>query len=418
MSSKKSPKKSSSKPAKDDRIKSLPGLSGSVGTQFAGYASVYGPFNQPPAGSSDEELFYWFVGAPDYAEKPTILWTNGGPGSSSFWGFFLENGPFEVDKKGKVTPRPDGWNNYANYMIFEHPLSVGLSFAEDPEALPKNPTAGSLQYYQALLNFMNKHPEIAANPLILAGESYAGTYLPLLSKAIVAGNAFPASKLNLKGTVLLDAWVNPPVQMAADTTYAFNHGLISAYEKTVLDQTYTGANLSNIDGAIQNICGLYMTNIAQLADPSTDAMIAYLNRDDVREAIHARKGPKMSLFSEAISELYAGCINDSVADTVQELLGEKQSILVMSGLNDAKDCNFLGTGDWLNLLEGDAALKFKLAPTTRWEIPGSPSTSQVLGYVQDGGLLCWVKILNAGHMAAMDQPRIINLILDKLLGGN
>jgi vitellogenic carboxypeptidase-like protein len=422
MTKKKSPAKSSGKSspktAHDDQIKSLPGLSGSPGTQFAGYASVYGPFNPPPAGGTDEGLFYWFVGAPDYAERPTILWTNGGPGSSSFWGFFLENGPFEVDDKGKVTPRPDGWNNYANYMIFEHPLSVGLSFAEDPEALPKDAEAGSRQLYQALLNFMTKHPEIASSPLILAGESYAGTYLPLLSKAILAGNAFPGSKLNLQGTVLLDAWVNPAVQMAADTNYAYYHGMISAHEKTILDQTYTSANLSNIDDAIQNSCGLYMTNIAQLADPSTDAMIDYLNRKDVRAAIHAKQGQKMSLFSEAISELYAGCVNDSVAGTVQELLGKKLPILVMSGLNDAKDCNFLGTEAWLNLLEGDAALKFKLAPTTQWKIPGSASTSQVLGYIQDGGLLCWVKILNAGHMAAMDQPRIIQLILNKLLGGN
>ncbi|HLL99936.1 MAG TPA: hypothetical protein VK400_02695 [Pyrinomonadaceae bacterium] len=421
MSKKNSPAETSPKTAPDDRIKSLPGLGGATGTQFAGYASVYGPFNQPPAGGSgtDEELFYWFVGAPDYARKPTILWTNGGPGSSSFWGFFLENGPFEVDDKGTVTPRADGWNNYANYMIFEHPLSVGLSFAEDPEALPKDAEAGCRQLYQALLNFVAKHPELASNPLILAGESYAGTYLPLLSKAIVAGNAFPASKLNLQGTVLMDAWVNPPVQMAADTTYAHSHGLISAYEKTILDQTYTGANLSNIDNAIQNICGLYMTNIAQLADPSTDAMLAYLNRDDVRDAIHAKKGQKMSLFSEPVSELYAACVNDSVAGVVQELLGKKLPILVISGLNDAKDCNFLGTEAWLNLLEGDAALKFKLAPTERWEVSDSASGgSQVLGYIQDGGLLCWVKVLNAGHMAAMDQPRIIQLILNKLLGGD
>jgi vitellogenic carboxypeptidase-like protein len=418
MNKKNSAAKNPQKTAKSDRVKSLPGLKGSAGTQFAGYASVYGAFNPPPDGGDDEELFYWFVGAKDYARRPTILWTNGGPGATSFWGFFLENGPFEVDDKGTVTPRADGWNNYANYMIFEHPLSVGLSFANDPEALPKDVKAGCRQLYQALLNFMAKHPEIAANPLILAGESYAGTYLPLLSEAILAGNAFPASKLDLRGTVLLDAWVNPAVQMAADTTYAFNHGMISAHEKKALDETYTGANLSNINDAIQQICGLYMTNIAQLADPSTDAMEAYLNRRDVREAIHARQDTPFVMFSETISELYAGCVNDSFAGTVQELLGKKLPILVISGLNDAKDCNFLGTDAWLNLLEGSAALKFKLAPTSRWEISDSSSQSQVLGYIQDGGLLCWVKVLNAGHMAAMDQPRIIQLIMDKLLGGD
>jgi vitellogenic carboxypeptidase-like protein len=40
----------------------------------------------------------------------------------------------------------------------------------------------------------------------------------------------------------------------------------------------------------------------------------------------------------------------------------------------------------------------------------------VLGFIQEARLLSWVKVLNAGHMAVMDQPLLINLILEKLLG--
>jgi hypothetical protein len=64
MNKKKSPAKNNPETDKKDRVKSLPGLKGSAGTQFAGYASVYGPFNPLP-GDGDEELFYWFVGAQD-----------------------------------------------------------------------------------------------------------------------------------------------------------------------------------------------------------------------------------------------------------------------------------------------------------------------------------------------------------------
>ncbi len=139
---------------------------------------------------ADEGLFYWFVGGDDYASRPTVLWTNGGPGSSSFWGFFLENGPYEVESalEPTVVPRSYGWNEFANYMIFEHPLSVTLSFAENDADVPKTVEQGIAQYYQALQNFLAKHPEIAGNPFILAGESYAGTYLPLLAQAIFEGN--------------------------------------------------------------------------------------------------------------------------------------------------------------------------------------------------------------------------------------
>ena len=67
-----------------DQVLRLPGL-GKVGnTQFAGYASIH-PNGVLPPKAADERLFYWFAGAKKLAKKPTVLWSNGGPGSSSFW---------------------------------------------------------------------------------------------------------------------------------------------------------------------------------------------------------------------------------------------------------------------------------------------------------------------------------------------
>jgi carboxypeptidase C (cathepsin A) len=117
------------------------------------------------------------------------------------------------------------------------------------------------------------------------------------------------------------------------------------------------------------------------------------------------------LWSAAIGDRYQSTVNDSYAGTVEGLLGGGLHVMVVSGLNDAKDCNFLGTGAWLELLQGGAADAFKAAPTRKWQAdPGGP----VLGFIQDGGLLSWTKVLNAGHMAVRDQPLLINLILEKL----
>ncbi len=397
----------------NDKVVSLPGLDSLEGVQYAGYASIYGKENPKPEGAKDEELFYWFVGVPDYEYRPTVIWTNGGPGSSSFWGFFLENGPYEIkgtQDNPQLKPREHAWNNYANYMIFEHPLSVTLSFQEQDSDLPQNVAQGIDQYYQALVNFIAKHPAIAKNPIILAGESYAGTYLPLLSKAILNGNKHQdGTHLNLRATILMDAWVNPIVQMATDTTYAYNHGMITKAQKEELDEKYQH-NFPDVNEAIQNICGLYMANIAELADPPFQPVLDYLNRDDVREAIHAKKGTKLTeSWSQKISNNYAFGVNDSYADMVLELLKEGLQIIVVSGLNDAKDCNFLGVEAWLNLLDAPVVKQFKEAGTKRWI---SEDSKQVLGYIQNGGILSWVKALNAGHLAAMDQPKLINLFLE------
>jgi cathepsin A (carboxypeptidase C) len=393
-----------------DQVLSLPGLASLTNVQFAGYA----PIGADATGSA-EGLFYWFVGADDYANKPTVLWTNGGPGSSSFWGFFLENGPYEivsaVGQYPQVLPRPTGWNNHANYLIFEHPLSVTLSFASNPADVPKDPKEGARQWHHALRHFLRQHPEIANNPLILAGESYAGTYLPLLAYNILESDHKP--KIDLRATVLLDAWVDPMVQMAQDTTYAFTHGLISAAQKQQLDEEYQGEKLAQVNSAIAALSGVYMANTAQTADPCFDPVLLYLNRADVRKALHVgNPTPLTDTWSPAVSDNYTPYVNGSYRSFVQLLLDRGQQVQVISGLNDAKDCNFLGTGAWLDLLTGPAADAFQATAPTQWQDPAT----NVIGFDQDGGQLSWLKVLNAGHLAVRDQPQLIEIILKKALG--
>lgn len=390
-----------------DQVSALPGLGPVATTQFAGYAPVTGEYYPKTPSGKPESLFYWFVGTPDYANSPTIIWTNGGPGSSSFWGFFLENGPYAIESASepKLSVREHGWNTQANYLMFEHPLSVMLSFANDDKDIPANVEEGMKQYFQALLNFLSLHPEIANNPIILAGESYAGTYLPLLAKLILE-HPRTSPGIDLKAMILMDAWVDPYVQMLQDTEYAYKHGMISLREKQRLDDKYQ-YNLPDINQAIQNVCGLYMTNIAQRADPPFQPIIDYLNRHDVRESIHVGSDTPLTVsWSAQVSNNYQFAVNDSYRDIVNALLEHGLHTLVVSGLNDAKDCNFLGTGQWLDKLTGNVAEQFHQAPTTQWRMQ---SDSEVLGFLQNGGQLCWVKVLNAGHMAARDQPALITL---------
>ncbi|WP_158239196.1 hypothetical protein [Uliginosibacterium sp. TH139] len=391
-----------------DQVTTLPDLGVPAQTQFAGYASI----RPQPGGPDDEALFYWFAGTADYKNSPTILWSNGGPGSSSFWGLFIENGPFvfNEDQSGsfRIANNPNGWNQVANYLVFEHPLGVTLSFAKDEKNLPQNVKQGIDQLYQALINFIRLHPEIAANPLILAGESYAGTYLPLLAEAILTGNQVPGNPvLDLQTLVLADAWVDPMTQMATDTSYALSHGLITPEQKQTLDTDYAH-NYPQINQAIQQLCGLYMANTAQTEDPPFQPVLDYINRADVRAAIHAPAEPVVTeSWSAAIGNLYAFGVNDSYLGTVQKLLDGGLQFIIVSGLNDAKDCNFLGTGAWLRRLQGDSAAAFQRASTQQWkDDPQGP----VLGFIQDGGGLSWIKVLNAGHLAAHDQPRLIGAL--------
>ena len=47
----------------------------------------------------DHNLFYWFFRHED-KNAPLVIWLNGGPGATSMFGLFVENGPLRVKRTG------------------------------------------------------------------------------------------------------------------------------------------------------------------------------------------------------------------------------------------------------------------------------------------------------------------------------
>jgi hypothetical protein len=76
----------------------------------------------------DSNLFYWLFeaqNAPVPADAPLLIWLNGGPGSSSMYGLFAENGPFYLSEDGsELIMRNTSWNDQYNIMFIDNP-SVG-----------------------------------------------------------------------------------------------------------------------------------------------------------------------------------------------------------------------------------------------------------------------------------------------------
>ena len=59
---------------------------------YSGFMTVNKAFNS--------NLFFWYFPAAFKPEKaPLLLWLQGGPGGSSLFGLFVENGPFSVTQE-------------------------------------------------------------------------------------------------------------------------------------------------------------------------------------------------------------------------------------------------------------------------------------------------------------------------------
>lgn len=76
-------------------------------------------------------FFFFFESRSSPAEDPIVMWTNGGPGSSSSIGLFMEHGPCRAVKERRAGPPINGtdyfepsWNTRANMVYIEQPAGV------------------------------------------------------------------------------------------------------------------------------------------------------------------------------------------------------------------------------------------------------------------------------------------------------
>jgi len=180
-----------------DQITSLPGYSGTLPSkQYSGYMDA----------NTGRHLHYWFVESESStaATDPVVLWMNGGPGCSSLDGYFYEQGPLHFvnnpDKDAPITLElnPYRWNLIANMIFLEAPVGVGFSYSDFQ--FPLNDTQTAQDNYAFLLNWFQAYPEYANNQFFVAGESYAGIYVPTLVDQIMQGNEGGKNpKINLEG---------------------------------------------------------------------------------------------------------------------------------------------------------------------------------------------------------------------------
>ncbi|XP_062107912.1 serine carboxypeptidase-like 34 [Humulus lupulus] len=209
-----------------DRVVGLPGQPPVSFNHYAGYVTV----NQ----THGRALFYWFFEAINQSQhKPLLLWLNGGPGCSSIgFGAAEELGPFFPQKgsKPKLKLNPYTWNNAANLLFLESPVGVGFSYTNTSSDIDKlGDTITAKDSYNFLVNWFKRFPQFQSHKLYIAGESYAGHYVPQLSEVIFDQNKRVAERnyINLKGFMVGNGLMDDETDQKGMIEYAWNHAVIS-----------------------------------------------------------------------------------------------------------------------------------------------------------------------------------------------
>ncbi|XP_059628299.1 serine carboxypeptidase-like 27 isoform X2 [Cornus florida] len=210
-----------------DRITKLPGQPSIAGfAQYSGYVTV----NQ----QAGRALFYWLVESPTSRgadSRPLVLWLTGGPGCSSIaYGSVEEIGPFRIQSDGKTLYlNPYAWNKLANLLFLESPAGVGFSYTNTTSDLY---TAGDQKTaedsYTFLVNWFERFPQYKHRDFYIAGNSYAGHYVPQLSQIIYHRNkGIKNPIINFKGFMVGNAVTDDHHDLIGTFEYWWTHGLVS-----------------------------------------------------------------------------------------------------------------------------------------------------------------------------------------------
>lgn len=400
-----------------DRVTQLPGYGCVKDLELAGTLPIRKK-QTSTLNRDDARLFYWFVESRQKdPNTPLVLWLNGGPGASSLYGFFMENGPYQVTKELTLIERKHAWTNVAHYLVIDQPAGVGLSYGKKNTFT--NESEAMDQLYHALLSFYDRYPELASKPLYIAGQSYAGKYIPQLAMRIISVHRVN-QKINLKGILIGDGWVNPKIQQSCNAAFSYTHGLIdkntqqqirTIYRQCAkeIDKKFPSTHqahrvCSKMQQVIRQKSGITnMANHYRNIEPKDRLMVEYLNQKEVRDALHvAANTPHFSVFSEIVSHILEIGEQDSVAPLYAALMERNIRVLIYNGLDDATDSNFMGTDRWLSELIWAGQAEFSKANTCVWY-----TNHKVAGYVKTSRELTQIKIRHAGHLAPMDQPEVV-----------
>ncbi|KAJ0096021.1 hypothetical protein Patl1_16369 [Pistacia atlantica] len=227
-----------------DRVKALPGQPPVRFQQYAGYVTV--------DENHRKALFYWFFEAiHNPAHKPLLLWLNGGPGCSSVgFGEAQELGPFLVTDGPTLKFNNYTWNkginnithfslssiakneakifNTANLLFLEAPAGVGFSYSNTSVDI-QGDNITARDSYTFLQNWLKRFPQYRSHEFYIAGESYAGHYVPQLAEVIFDENQKTTKDnfINLKGFIIGNALLDYEMDQKGMIDYAWGHAVIS-----------------------------------------------------------------------------------------------------------------------------------------------------------------------------------------------
>ncbi|KAK7110316.1 probable serine carboxypeptidase CPVL [Littorina saxatilis] len=395
------------------QVTSLPGWSGK---SYAGYITVNA--------THQSNMFFWFFPAQtDPVNAPVVMWLQGGPGGSSLFGLFVEQGPFYITKENKLMPRNITWNEKYSMLYVDNPVGTGFSFTKDDAGFATDEVDVGRDLYSLLAQFFQIFKEYQDNDFYVTGESYAGKYVPAISYKIHTENqGSPKVKINFKGMAIGDGLCDPVTMMPKYADFMYNLGMLdesqSAYfqdqamkatqlikQKQYMDafkifDMLLNGDISTQEPYFKQKSGLSdYYNFLRTTEPEEYNYYGnYLADPAVRRAIHV--GNLTYNDGSAVEKHLLNDVMASVKPWIQVLM-DNYKVMIYNGQLDIIIAVPL-TEAWLQTVQWTGLPDYLKAERQIWKI--NPSDTEVAGWVRQVQNFYQVIVRDAGHILPHDQP--------------
>ncbi|ANB12725.1 Kex1p [Sugiyamaella lignohabitans] len=371
-------------------------------------------------------------------------------------GAMMEIGPFRARDGGeKLVENEGSWHKYANVLFIDQPLGTGFSTADTNSYIHELDEMAN-----DVLTFLEKFfaifPEYLTNELYLAGESYAGQYIPYIARAMVESNKKlkpgsykdPQGKhlFNLKGVMIGNGWIDPIHQYLSYVPYSYSVGLLKSGTKMANDaeeahkkcaqalsdsenysvhlrecETIAKSMLSDFSDQKDcfNIYDVRLTDSYPSCGmnwpPDLTSVKPYLRRPDVLKALNVPSVNGWDECSGAVQGAFTASHSPPSIQIIPQLIDDGVNVMMFNGDQDFI-CNHLGNEMLIDSMTWGGRTGFddsvdKSEAENEWlfnDVAG--------GTVTAGRNLTYVRVYNGSHMLPWDQPEQTRFIFNVFSG--
>ncbi|CAB4065262.1 CPVL [Lepeophtheirus salmonis] len=354
-------------------------------------------------------------------ESPLLLWLQGGPGWSSLYGLFKENGPFLVgwdydSHQPYLLRNEHSWHKDHNVLYIDNPVGTGFSYADNEKGYLTTDEEVAEALIEAIRQFMILYPKLVPEAVPPNQYlEYKDQNSPIIKDIYLAGVGIGSGFISPEDQALYADYVNS-VGYVTENEMAYmkeNDKMIleSLKEGRFADaEGYSQRNLLYIVHSIMSMTNIY-DHTSESNYLTNNEFMCFVDQDHVRKGIHVGDA-KLWKGIEA-AKFLNNTIMVSKKPKLERTLDRGVEVLIYNGNLDLI-VHIPGTNKMINSLQFNGRQEFLNSKRREfWVWNPDTERGELAGYITQGGGLFYATLKNAGHMTPISQPFRTHTLVSK-----